>query len=112
MITCHSPPQSLDYHANSYHIHQNNLEFCGYDKEKSQKYPCSSQPINTSFLSTHLLPCHSPSPSLFSLVAILTKTTQEFQRRKSFPATKLSQNPQAFGSFFFSEGNGYQLRRA
>jgi len=55
--------QSLDYCANSYHIHLNNLKFYGYGKEISQKYPCSLQPINTSFLSTRSPTCHSPSPS-------------------------------------------------
>jgi len=41
LLAVKSPVQSLDYRANSYHIHLNNLEFHGYGKEISQKYPYS-----------------------------------------------------------------------
>jgi len=50
--------------VNSYHIHLKTLEFHGYDKEISQKYPCSLQPINTPFLSTLSPPYHPPFPNL------------------------------------------------
>jgi len=63
LLAVKSPVQSLDYHVNIYHIHLNNLEFHGYDKEISQKYPCSLQLINTSFLNTHSPSYHSPFPS-------------------------------------------------
>jgi hypothetical protein len=49
--------------VNSYHIHLNILEFHGYGKEISQKYPYSLQSINTSFLGTLSPPCHPSFPN-------------------------------------------------
>ena len=54
-----SPAQSLDYRANSYHIHLNTLRFHGCGKEISQICPCPFCFINTSFSGT-------PSPSYHS----------------------------------------------
>ena len=54
-----SPVQSLDYRANSYHIHLNTLRFHGCGKEISQICPCPFCPINTSFSGTLPPSCHS-----------------------------------------------------
>ena len=56
-----SPGQSLDYRANSYHIHLNTLGFHGYNEEISQNCPRSLCPINTSFFGTLPPSCHSAS---------------------------------------------------
>ena len=107
LLAVKSPVQSLDYRVNSYHIHLNNLEFHGYTKEISQKYPCSFQHINTSFPNTHSPPCHSPFPSSSSRRQPQRKA-QESPAAKSF----FSQNLQASNSSFFPEGNGCQLHCA
>ena len=83
LLVVKSPVQSLDYRANSYHIHLNNLEFHGRGKEISQKYPCSFQPINTSFPSTYSPPCHSPFPNSSSRRRP-RRIAQELQQRKAF----------------------------
>ena len=54
-----SPAQSLDYRANSYHIHLNTLRFHGCGKEISQIWPCPFCPINTSLSGTLLPSYHS-----------------------------------------------------
>ena len=61
-----SPAQSLDYRANSYHIHLNTLGFHGCGKEISQVCPCLFCPINTSFSGTLSPSCHSTASSLLS----------------------------------------------
>ena len=68
-----SPAQSLDYRVNSCYIHLNTLEFHGYEKEISQKFPCSLYPINTSFIGTLSLPRHITSSKPISLAAALSK---------------------------------------
>ena len=54
-----SSAQSLDYRANSYHIHLSTLGFHGCGKEISQICPCLFCPINTSFSGTPSPSCHS-----------------------------------------------------
>jgi len=58
-LTVKSSAQSLDCHANSYHIHLNTLGFHGCGKEISQICPCPYCPINTSFFVTPSPSCHS-----------------------------------------------------
>jgi len=60
-----SPAQSLDYRANSYHIHLSTLGFHGCGNEISQICPCPFCPINTSFSGTPSS-CHSTAQNLFS----------------------------------------------
>ena len=92
LLIVQSPVQSFDYRANSYHIHLNTLEFHGYSKEISQKYPRSLYPINTSFLSSPSPPCHSSSPKLISLAVVLTKSSRTSTKppQKSFRSLILS----------------------
>ena len=59
-----SPAQSLNYRANSYHIHLSTLGFYGCGKEISQICPCPFCPINTSFSGTPSSSCHSTTQSL------------------------------------------------
>ena len=80
---------------NSYHIRLNNLEFHRSSKEISQKYPHSSQLINTSVLSTHLLPRHSPSP-ISSLPAVTsTRKSRTSTTRSSHAAGPSSHDLEA-----------------
>ena len=74
LLTVKSPTQSLDYCANSCHIHLNTLNFHGYGKEISQKCPCSLYPINTSFLGTFPSSCHFASSKPIFLVAASLKS--------------------------------------
>ena len=90
-----SPTQSLDYRANSYQIHLNTLEFHRYDKEISQKCPCSLYPINTSFLGTLSLPCH---PSYFKPISLAEALSKSSRTSAKSPPTVFK-----FSIFFFSE---------
>jgi len=61
-LAVNSPAQSLNCHANSYHIHLNTLGFHGCGKEISQICPYPFCPINTSFSGTPSPSCHSTTP--------------------------------------------------
>jgi len=61
-----SPAQSLDYRANSYHIHLNTFGFHGCGKEISQICPSPFRPINTSFSGTPSPSYHSTAQNLLS----------------------------------------------
>ena len=63
-----SPTQSLDYRANSYHIHLSTLELHGYGEETIQICPCLFCPINSSFSGTPSPSHHSTAPASISLV--------------------------------------------
>jgi len=87
---------SLDYCANSYHIHLNTLAFHGYGKEISQKYPCSICPINTSFPGTLSSPCHPPF--------LDSSSGGSSDEELTSPCNKNSpKNPQVFDSFDFGK---------
>ena len=61
-----SPVQSLDYRANSYHIHLSVLGFHGYGEEISQICLCPFCPINSSFSGTPSPSHHSTAQLCFS----------------------------------------------
>ena len=73
--------QSLDYRANSYHIHLSTLWFHGYGEEISQICPFPFCPINSSFSGT-------PSPSHHS-----TTPTPLFWRRRCSRAPRTPTKP-------------------
>ena len=81
-----SPTQSLDYRANSYHIHLNTLGFHRCGKEISQICPCPFCSINTSFSGTLLPSCHSIAPNPPSWWRHRSRTS-------STPARASSNNP-------------------
>jgi len=98
-----SSAQSLDYRANSYHIHLNTLGFHGCGKEISQICPCLFCPINTSFSGTPPS-CHSTAPNPISWWRHYPRTPRT-SARASFT------NPPSLRSSF-SQRNGQQLRRS
>ena len=92
-----SPAQSLDYHANSYHIYRNTLGFHGCGKEISQICPCPPCPINTSFSGTLLPSCHSTTsyPPFW---------WRHYSRTSRTPFKDLPRQPsRSSSSFFFRE---------
>jgi len=99
-----SPAQSLDYHANSYHIHLNTLGFHGCGKEICQICPYSFCPINTSFSGT-------PSPSYHSTSQNLLSWRRHYPRTPRISARASSTNPPSLQSSS-SRRNGHQLRRS
>ena len=99
---CQITAQSLDYRANSYHIHLNTLGFHGCGKEISRIYPCPFCPINTFFSGTPSPSCHSTAQNPLS-------------RRRHYPRT-----PRTSTKAFLHQptslrssslwGDGHQLR--
>ena len=83
-LSCEQLPYPLEHPRISWIQH----------RDKS-KYPCSLQPINTSFLNTLSLPCHPSSPDSSSGGSI-------DEELKSSGSEELPQNPQVFDPFFFS----------
>jgi len=96
-----SSAQSLDYRANSYHIHLSTLGFHGYCEEISQIYPCPFCPINSSFSGT-------PSPSHHSTAPILLFWRRRCSRAPRTPMKTFLHQPQSSRSSS-SQGNGHQL---
>ena len=84
-----SSAQSLDYRANSYHIHLSTLGFHGYGEEISQIYPCPFCPTNSSFSST-------PSPSHHSTASTLLFWWRCCLRAPRTPTRTPFNNPRAF----------------
>jgi len=99
-----SPAQSLDYHANSYHIHLNTLGFHGCGKEISQICPCPFCPINTSFSGTRSPSCHSTARNPLSWWRHCLRTPRTSARVSS-------PNPPSLRSSSLWR-NGHQLRRS
>ena len=62
--SCQITYATLDYRANSYHIHLSILGYHGYGEEISQICPCPFCPINSSFSGTPSPPHHSTTPTL------------------------------------------------
>ena len=100
-----SPAQSLDYRANSYHVHLNTLGFHGCGKEISRICPRPFCPINTSFSGTlppshhliapHLLPwrrhcLRTPKNSSKDLLQQPSKSSISPSLRKKWPSTSSS----------------------
>ena len=97
-----SPAQSLDYRANSYHIHLSTLGFRGYDEDISQICPCPFCPINSSFSGT-------PSPSHHSTAPTLHFWRRRCSKAPRTPTKPFLHQPQSLLSSF-SQGDGHQLR--
>ena len=91
--------QSLDYRANSYHIHLSILGFHGYGEEISQICPCPFCPINSSFSGASFY-----SPNSAFLAAALFEDSKNSSK-------KFLQQPSSFWSSSLRE-NGHQLHRA
>ena len=72
LFTIRPTTQSLNYRANSYHIHVNNLNLHARGREISPQCPCSNQPINTSLPNACLLPSDSNLQHLLSPAATPT----------------------------------------
>ena len=98
-ITC----ESLDYRANSYHIHLNTLRFHGCGKEISQICPCPFCPINTSFSGT--------PPSYHSTAQNPLFWRWHCPRVPRTSARASFTNPPSLQSSS-SQRNGHQLRRS
>ena len=79
-LSVKSPAQSLDYRANSYHIHLNTLGFHGYGEEISQICPCPFCPINSSFSGTPS-PSHHSTAQLYFPGGGAAQELQELQRK-------------------------------
>jgi len=97
-----SPAQSLDYRANSYHIHLNTLRFHGCDKEISQICTCPICPINTSFSGTPSSPHHSIAQNLLSW-------RQHYPRIPRISTKAFLHQPPSLWSSSL-RGDGHQLR--
>ena len=82
--------QSLDYRANSYHIHLSTLGFHGCGEEISQICPCPFCPINTPFFGTPSPPCHSIAPKSTFTAAALPEDSNNFNKGLSSPTPKSS----------------------
>ena len=100
-----SPAQSLDYRANSYHIHLNTLGFHGCSKEISQICPCPFCPINTSFSATL-------SPSCYSTASSPLSRRRHCLRTPRTPARASPTNLPSLQSPSSSGRNGHQLHRS
>jgi len=96
-----SPAQSLDYHANSYHIHLNTLGFHGYGEEISQICPYTFCPINSSFSGT-------PSSLHHSTALTPLFWRRRFSRAPRTPTKPFLHQLQSLRSSF-SRGDGHQL---
>ena len=96
-----SPAQSLDYRANSYHIHLSTLELHGYGKEISQICPCPFCPINSSLSGTPSPSHHSTAPASISLAA----APFEDSKKSSKNSLHQPQSPRSSSS----RGDGHQL---
>ena len=99
---CQINAQSLDYRANSYHIHLNTLGFHGCGKEISQICPCPFCLINTSFSGTPSSSQHSTAQNLLSWRRHYPRTPRT--STKAF----LHQTPRLRSSSL--RGDGHQLR--
>ena len=96
-----SSAQSLDYRANSYHIHLSTLGFHGYCEEISQFYPCPFCPINSSFSGTPSSSHHSTAPTLLFW-------RRRHSRTSRTPTKTFLHQPQSPRSSSL-RGNGHQL---
>ena len=90
-----SPAQSLDYRANSYHIHLSILRFHGYGEEISQICPCPFCPINTSFSGT--------PPSHHSTASTLLSWRQHYSRTPRTSTRTSSNHSQVFDLLSYEE---------
>ena len=101
---CQITYATLDYRANSYHIHLNTLGFHGCGKEISQICPYLFCHINISFSSTPSPSCHSIDPNLLSW-------RRQYPRTPRTSTRISSNNPQGLRSLLPSRRNGHQLHR-
>jgi len=84
LLAVKSHIQSLDYCANSYHIHLNNLKFHGYGKEISQKIPLLIPTYK------YFLPQYSSSTLSFLILKFISPTAALTKSSRSLAVKNLS----------------------